>query len=95
VISVDAQIYRYRRGKCKVILGPAGHALRMRPAGKNVSNPQWLRCVQPAHTCPTMPRAFLVSTCPGCIETWHLAERHHEIAPPVALPGVQLPLVDC
>jgi len=32
VISADAQIYR--RGNSKVILGPAGRALRARPAGK-------------------------------------------------------------
>ena len=32
VISADAQIYR--RGNGKVILGPAGHALRAWPAGK-------------------------------------------------------------
>ena len=32
MISADAQIYRHGNGK--VILGPAGHALRVRPAGK-------------------------------------------------------------
>ena len=39
VISADTQ-YRYiiyRRGNGKVILGPAGRALRARPAGKNVT----------------------------------------------------------
>jgi len=35
VISADAQIYR--RGNSKVILGPAGRALRAWPAGKNSS----------------------------------------------------------
>jgi len=39
VISADAHtyvhIYIYRRGNRKVILGPAGRALRTRPAGKN------------------------------------------------------------
>ena len=36
VISADAQIHVqiYRRGNGKVILGPAGHALCTRPAGK-------------------------------------------------------------
>jgi len=36
VVSADAHIYIYtnRCGNCKVILGPAGHALRSWPAGK-------------------------------------------------------------
>ena len=38
MVSADAHIYR--RGKRKVILGPAGHALRARPAGKNLGI-QW------------------------------------------------------
>jgi len=37
VISADAhtEIYIYRCGNCKVILGPAGRTLRAWPAGKN------------------------------------------------------------